>query len=89
MPTMLPGVSAAQALQVLQRQDAVLAVFPEVARVFGKAGRAETANGPSATEHDRDNPDPETTRAMARAAPLVFGMVPGMAQEFAIPQARE
>src|SRR6202030_3474493 len=40
MPTMLPGVSASQALQVLQRQDAVLAAFPEVARVYGKAGRA-------------------------------------------------
>jgi len=47
MPTMLPGVSAAQALQVLQRQDAVLAAFPEVARVFGKAGRAETATDPA------------------------------------------
>jgi Cu(I)/Ag(I) efflux system membrane protein CusA/SilA len=47
MPTMLPGVSAAQALQVLQRQDAVLAAFPEVARVYGKAGRAETATDPA------------------------------------------
>jgi copper/silver efflux system protein len=47
MPTMLPGVSAAQALQVPERQDAVLAAFPEVARVFGKAGRAETATDPA------------------------------------------
>jgi len=47
MPTMLPGVSAAQALQVLQRQDAVLSAFPEVARVYGKAGRAETATDPA------------------------------------------
>jgi Cu(I)/Ag(I) efflux system membrane protein CusA/SilA len=47
MPTMLPGVSAAQALQVLQRQDAALAAFPEVARVYGKAGRAETATDPA------------------------------------------
>ncbi len=47
MPTMLPGVSASQALQVLQRQDAVLSAFPEVARVFGKAGRAETATDPA------------------------------------------
>ena len=47
MPTMLPGVSASQALQVLQRQDAVLSGFPEVARVFGKAGRAETATDPA------------------------------------------
>jgi Cu(I)/Ag(I) efflux system membrane protein CusA/SilA len=47
MPTMLPGVSAAQALEVLQRQDVVLASFPEVARVYGKAGRAETATDPA------------------------------------------
>jgi copper/silver efflux system protein len=47
MPTMLPGVSTAQALQILQRQDAVLASFPEVARTFGKAGRAETATDPA------------------------------------------
>jgi Cu(I)/Ag(I) efflux system membrane protein CusA/SilA len=47
MPTLLPGVSAAQVLQVLQRQDAVLSAFPEVARVFGKAGRADTATDPA------------------------------------------
>ncbi|MBW0000983.1 MAG: efflux RND transporter permease subunit [Verrucomicrobia bacterium] len=47
MPTMLPGVSATQALQVLQRQDAVLASFPEVVRVYGKAGRAQTATDPA------------------------------------------
>ncbi len=47
MPTMLPGVSASQALQVLQRQDEVLATFPEVARVYGKAGRGETATDPA------------------------------------------
>jgi Cu(I)/Ag(I) efflux system membrane protein CusA/SilA len=47
MPTMLPGVSAAQALEILQRQDAVLASFPEVKRVYGKAGRAETATDPA------------------------------------------
>jgi len=47
MPTMLPGVSAAQALEILQRQDAVLASFPEVKRVYGKAGRAETTTDPA------------------------------------------
>jgi Cu(I)/Ag(I) efflux system membrane protein CusA/SilA len=48
MPTMLPGVSAAQAVQILQRQDALLASFPEVKRTFGKAGRAETPTDPAA-----------------------------------------
>jgi copper/silver efflux system protein len=47
MPTMLPGISAAQALEILQREDAVLASFPEVKRVYGKAGRAETATDPA------------------------------------------
>ncbi len=47
MPTMLPGVSAQQAKEVLQRSDRILASFPEVARVFGKVGRADTATDPA------------------------------------------
>ncbi len=47
MPTMLPGVSAQQAKDVLQRSDRILASFPEVARVFGKVGRADTATDPA------------------------------------------
>ena len=43
MPTALPGLSASQAQQLLQKQDAILKSFPEVERVFGKAGRAETS----------------------------------------------
>lgn len=42
MPTTLPGISVREAQQLLQRQDQVLKSFPEVERVFGKAGRAET-----------------------------------------------
>ncbi len=47
MPSSLPGMSAAQAQRALQTQDRVLRHFPEVARVFGKAGRAETATDPA------------------------------------------
>ena len=47
MPTMLPGVSVAQAEKVLQIQDSILKSFPEVDHVFGKAGRAETATDPA------------------------------------------
>lgn len=47
MPTTLPGVSVAQAQEVLQAQDRVLKAFPEVERVFGKAGRAETSTDPA------------------------------------------
>jgi len=43
MPTTLPGISVTQAADLLQRQDEVLKSFPEVERVFGKAGRAETS----------------------------------------------
>lgn len=47
MPAMLPGVSVAQAQEVLTAQDRVLKSFPEVERVFGKAGRADTSTDPA------------------------------------------
>jgi len=43
MPTALPGISVTKATQILQQQDALLKTFPEVERVFGKIGRAETS----------------------------------------------
>lgn len=43
MPTALPGLSVPQALEVLKKQDAIIKSFPEVERVFGKAGRADTS----------------------------------------------
>jgi Cu(I)/Ag(I) efflux system membrane protein CusA/SilA len=43
MPTTLPGVSVTQAAAFIQTQDRVLKSFPEVERVFGKAGRADTS----------------------------------------------
>ncbi len=47
MPTTLPGISVAEAQRVLQQQDRMLKGFPEVERVFGKAGRAETSTDPA------------------------------------------
>jgi len=47
MPTTLPGISVAQAEALLQRQDRLLKELPEVERVFGKAGRAETSTDPA------------------------------------------
>ncbi|MEW5976187.1 MAG: efflux RND transporter permease subunit [Acidobacteriota bacterium] len=47
MPTTLPGMSVAEAQRLLQRQDQILRQFPEVERVFGKAGRAETSTDPA------------------------------------------
>jgi Cu(I)/Ag(I) efflux system membrane protein CusA/SilA len=47
MPTTLPGISVTEAERLLQTQDRVLKSFPEVERVFGKAGRAETSTDPA------------------------------------------
>lgn len=47
MPTTLPGLSITTARNLLQRTDRLIRAFPEVARVFGKVGRAETATDPA------------------------------------------
>ncbi|NIN71787.1 MAG: CusA/CzcA family heavy metal efflux RND transporter [Gemmatimonadetes bacterium] len=47
MPTTVPGVSIAQAREVMRHQDSVLAALPEVEIVLGKAGRATTATDPA------------------------------------------
>ncbi|MHC1741822.1 MAG: efflux RND transporter permease subunit [Syntrophobacteraceae bacterium] len=47
MPTTVPGISVTEAQQLLQLQDKILKSFPEVERVHGKAGRAETATDPA------------------------------------------
>ncbi|HET9819159.1 MAG TPA: CusA/CzcA family heavy metal efflux RND transporter [Rhodanobacteraceae bacterium] len=47
MPTALPNLSAGKAAQLLQLTDRMLKTVPEVAHVFGKAGRAETATDPA------------------------------------------
>jgi Cu(I)/Ag(I) efflux system membrane protein CusA/SilA len=47
MPTTVPGIAVAEAQQLLQTMDKQLREFPEVERVFGKAGRAETSTDPA------------------------------------------
>ena len=47
MPTTLPGVSLDDAVSDLRRQDRAISQFPEVATVFGKVGRADTATDPA------------------------------------------
>ena len=47
MPTTPPGISVTEAGKLLQVQDKVLRSFPEVDKVFGKAGRAETSTDPA------------------------------------------
>jgi Cu(I)/Ag(I) efflux system membrane protein CusA/SilA len=50
MPTAVPGMSETSAGDVLQRMDRVLKSFPEVSRVFGKAGRFATPTDPAPLE---------------------------------------
>ncbi len=47
MPTTMPGISITEAKKLLQVTDRVMKRFPEVDRVLGKAGRAETATDPA------------------------------------------
>ena len=47
MPTTLPGVSITQAGALLQVQDKLIKEFPEVERVFGKSGKAQTSTDPA------------------------------------------
>jgi Cu(I)/Ag(I) efflux system membrane protein CusA/SilA len=47
MPTTMPGISVAAAQELLETQDRVLKSIPEVERVFGKAGRADTSTDPA------------------------------------------
>jgi len=47
MPTTMPGISVTEAQKLLQVTDRIIKQFPEVDRVLGKAGRAETATDPA------------------------------------------
>jgi Cu(I)/Ag(I) efflux system membrane protein CusA/SilA len=50
MPSALPGISVDEASKLLQRTDRLIKTVPEVATVFGKAGRADTATDPAPIE---------------------------------------
>src|SRR5260221_5670644 len=50
MPSELPGLSAGKASEILQRTDRLIRQVPEVSRVFGKIGRAESATDPAPLE---------------------------------------
>ena len=50
MPSALPGISVGKVAELLQQTDRLIKTVPEVAHVFGKAGRAETATDPAPLE---------------------------------------
>src|SRR5262250_2770971 len=50
MPTTLPGISVTKSAELMQMQNRIIRSFPEVASVYGKAGRAATATDPAPSE---------------------------------------
>ncbi|HEX4986563.1 MAG TPA: efflux RND transporter permease subunit [Burkholderiales bacterium] len=50
MPSAVPGLSAGKAAELLQQTDRLIRTVPEVASVFGKAGRADSATDPAPLE---------------------------------------
>src|SRR4029450_2632911 len=50
MPSALPGLSVSKAAELLPQTDRLIKTVPEVERVFGKAGRADTATDPAPLE---------------------------------------
>ena len=63
MPSALPGLGIGKAAELLQQTDALIKTVPEVASVFGKAGRAETATDPGAARDVRDDDPVQAARA--------------------------
>ncbi len=68
MPTTMPGISVARAQELLRIEDAILMRFPEVAHVWGKAGRANTATDPAGLDMS------ETTITLKPTAQWPAGM---------------
>ena len=50
MPSALPGISTGKVAELLQQTDRLIKTVPEVLRIMGKAGRAETATDPAPLE---------------------------------------
>ena len=93
MPTAVPGMSITEAARVLQIQDRMLAKVPEVERVFGKAGQAETPTDPAPLSmfetvvtlkpHDQWRPGMTWEKLVAEMNAKI--KTPGMANIFLMP----
>ena len=93
MPTTVPGVSIGQARAIMRYQDSVLASFPEVASVFGKVGRANTATDPAPLDmyettivlkpHDQWRPGVTTDRLVSEMDRAV--RLPGVTNAWTMP----
>ncbi len=93
MPTALPALSVGKAAELLQQTDRMLKTVPEVATVFGKAGRAHTATDPAPlnmfettiTFKPRSEWPPGMTLAKVEAALNRAVQVPGLSNLFVPP----
>jgi Cu(I)/Ag(I) efflux system membrane protein CusA/SilA len=93
MPTTLPGLSTDAARALLQQTDRLIKAVPEVERVFGKAGRAETATDPAPIEmfettimlKPRDQWRPGMTPSKLRAELDAAVKLPGLSNAWGYP----
>ena len=93
MPSTLPGASVARAKELLRIQDGVIRSFPEVASVWGKAGRANTATDPAGldmfettiTLKPRDQWRPGVTPERLIAAMDSATRIPGVTNAWTMP----
>jgi copper/silver efflux system protein len=94
MPTAFPGISITKAKEMMQQTDKILKSFPEVERVFGKVGRAETATDPAslgmmetiARLKPKDQwPDPGKTTQELMAEMDAAIRFPGLANAWTMP----
>ncbi len=94
MPTTFPGLSITKAKELLQQTDKILHTFPEVATVFGKVGRAETATDSAPLSmmetvirlKPREQwPDPEKTNKALMAEMDQAIRFPGLANAWTMP----
>jgi len=93
MPTTLPGISITKARQLLQQTDRIIKTFPEVARVFGKVGRAETATDPAPLSmmettitlepHEKWRPGMTTKKLIAEMNDAI--RIPGLTNAWTMP----
>ena len=68
MPTTLPGLSVTKAAELLQTQNKIIKSFPEVASVWGKAGRAIDRDRSGSDRDVRDRDQSQARERMARPA---------------------
>ena len=81
MPTTMPGISITEANNLLQITDRIIGSFPEVERVLGKIGRADTSTDPAPLSMIETVVTLKTKSDVAQARHLVLVVGAGVAQD--------